>query len=227
MPRTTQKKAPQKDPEAPESGAALLARVKPRRRRESTVVCLRADLIAEWQTEDAKLREMQGLRAGNGNRLNPGTPTVEDAEKSGDTALRAQARKVRKIETQIEDSQTEFVFEQMNKDEWSALSAEFPPRKDNQVDHIVGYNRDEILDEMVRRCLIRPTFEDCVDDEGNPRRDCDHEECGTWQQLVKTISPSEWRELRDTANLANSGVVDPPKSVLASLILDRRASGSR
>lgn len=219
MPRTSKKAPP-----APESGAAILARVKPRRRRESTLVCLRADLLRDWETEDAALRELQTQRAGNINRLNPGTSTedtLDEAEKSGHADIRAQARKVRKIEQQIEESQIEFVFEQMNKDEWSALLDEHPPREDNQVDHIVGYDREAVLEALVYRCLVQPVFERCEEP------GCDHSECGTWEQLTGTISPSEWRELRDTANRANSGVVDPPKSVLASLILDKRASGSR
>ena len=198
----------------PLDGAAMLARVKPKRRVERTAVCLRADLVAELDAEDEKLGDLKVEAMGNTNRLNPGG-------EPDSPAIRAQARKVRKIEDQIVDSQVTFAFESRNKDEWAALTADYPPRRDNQFDQLVGYHREQVLDALVRECMIEPVFTDCADPE------CTHDECGSWQQLVKVINPAEWKELKDTANLANSGVVDPPKSQLASLVLDRRASGSK
>lgn len=212
MSNTRKKKAP-----ATVSGADVLARVKPQRRVEKTHVCLRADLIAEFQSEDRKLEEMKAELLGKSNRMHPGTDPDSPE-------IRTQARKVRKLEEQIEASQVEFAFESRNKDEWAALTADHPPRKDNQFDHMVGYDRDAVLDALVRECMVSPTFEDCT--QGTREEPCTHEDCGSWQQLVAVINPAEWRELRDTANLANSGVVDPPKSPLASRILDRRKTAS-
>lgn len=198
------------------SGAAILARIKPQKRVESCLITLRADLVRDFDREDEKLTSMKRDAVGNSNRLNGGEPDTP--------AIRAQARKVRKIEDQIVDSQTEFSFESLGKDAWAALTANHPPRP-NQFDQLVGYNRDGVLDALVRACIVSPVFEDCMaePDDGQP---CPHDDCGSWQQLEKFIPPSEWRELRDTANLANSGVVDPPKSLLASQILDRRATAS-
>ena len=51
-------------------------------------------------------------------------------------------------------------------------------------------------------------------------------ERGTWQQFVKFCNAGEWNELRKVANSVNLGVVDDPKSALASRILTRRASDS-
>lgn len=202
----------------PMDGAAILARVKPQRRRESTTVCLRADLVSAFEAEDAELVRLKVEAAGNTNRLNSGAEP--DSE-----AIRAQARKVQKIENQIVDSQTTFVFEARNKDEWAEITANHPPRKKNQMDLMVGYDRDAVITTLVRECMVQPVFADCTvqEETGQP---CAHEDCGSWQQLVKVINPSEWNELRDTANLANSGVVDPPKSLLASRILDRRGPAS-
>ena len=196
-----------------ETGAEILGRIRPQRRVEIARVCLRADLIGEFETEDEELGRLKAEAMGNSNRLNPGG-------EPDSTAIRAQARKVRKIETQIIESLVEFSFQSLNKDEWTALTANHPPRGDNQVDQMTGYHRGEVLDALVRACLIAPTFEDCAD------KACKHDDCGSWQQLVKVIKPSEWRELTDAANLANSAVVDPPKSLLASLTLDRRRTVS-
>lgn len=201
----------------PSSGAAILARVKPQKRVETCLITLRADLVRDFEREDEKLAGMKADAAGNTNRLNGGA-------EPDSPAIRTQARKVRKIEDQIVDSQTEFTFESLGKDAWGALTANHPPRA-NQFDQLVGYNRDAVLDGLVRACIVSPVFEDCTAEpkDGQP---CPHDDCGSWQQLEKVIPPSEWRELRDTANLANSGVVDPPKSLLASQILDRRANAS-
>lgn len=219
---TTRSRTAKKAAAAPpkiETGAEILGRIRPQRRVERTSVCLRADLIAEFESADAELGRLKAESMGNTNRLNTGGEP-DSAE------IRKQARLVRKIEEQIVDSQVEFTFQSLNKDEWTALTANHAPRSNNQVDQLVGYHREKVLDGLVRECMTAPTFEDCVTADGKPNRECAHEDCGTWQQLVKVINPSEWRELKDTANLANSGVVDPPKSLLASAILDRRKTAS-
>lgn len=216
--RKTVDKATDK-PQAAETGSDILKRIQPQRRTERTTICLNSQLIREFQEAEAKLVEMMGASSGNSNRLNTGA-SVESAEESDDTTLRAQARKIRAIEQKIVDSQVEFVFMARNKGEFTALCADHPPRPNNQLDQIIGYHRDQVIDAMVRASLVSPVFEDCRD------RECDHTGCGTWQQLESVVNPSEWGELRDTANDANSEVNDAPKSALASRILDRRASTS-
>lgn len=221
----TRKTTAKKTAAAPkaETGAEILGRIRPQRRVESTTVCLNASLVREFEAADAELVQLMGQAGGNSNRLNPGA-SVEAAEKSEDTTLRAQARKVRKLEQAIVDSQVEFTFTSINKDEYASLTADHPPRRTDRLDQLVGYHRDNVLDAMVRSSLTSPVFEDCFGETDDPDEPCKHEDCGTWQQLVGVINPSEWGELRDTANLANSGVTDAPKSVLASRILDRLAS---
>ncbi len=212
MSNTRTRKSSAAAPAAPQTGADLLGRIKPQRRIETTSVCLRADLVAEFQAADEELERLQTAAAPTGNRLNPSNASGDSAE------VKAQARKVRKLEEQIVDSQVTFRFQSLNKNEWRALIDDHPPRKGNQMDYVVGYDRETVMDELARVCLIEPTFEDC-DTDG-----CTHEDCGTWEQLLSVINPSEWAELRDTANLANSQVVEAPKSDLASLVLDRRSN---
>ena len=52
---------------------------------------------------------------------------------------------------------------------------------------------------------------------------CEHEDCGTWQQLMNKINPSEWAELQRTCQDANKAVTKAPKSTLPSAL--RRLSG--
>lgn len=202
-------------PAPAQTGADILSRVKPKRRRETADICLRADLIAEFHKEDAALNELK-LQVNVRNRMHPGSEAVAESDE-----YVAQAKKVRKLEQAILAAMVQFTFESMSKDEWRALLDNHPPRGGNQMDHLVGYDRDTVLDLMVRRSLVSPVFEDCALPE------CEHEDCGTWEQLVSVINPAEWGELRDASNLANSAVVEAPFSELASRTLDRRASGSK
>ncbi len=223
------RKAAAAPPAAPETGADILNRIKPKRRIEHADICLRADLIAEFQQDDGVLNDLKANVAVS-NRLHPGAEAVAESDE-----YVAQAKKVRKLEEAIKAALVRFTFESMNKDEWRSMLDNNPPRKDSPTDYLIGYNRDAVLDQMVRRSLLSPVFEDCngcADPEcrDRPCREhgvCAHDDCGTWQQLVKVINPAEWGELRDAANRANSAVVEAPFSVLASLTLDKRASGSR
>lgn len=202
-------------PAPQETGADILGRVKPKRRRETADICLNASLIADFQREDERLNELK-LQVNVSNRMNPGAEVMAESDE-----YVAQAKAVRKIEQAIKASMVTFTFESMNKDEWRALLDNNPPRPGDRMDAVLGYDRDTVLDLLVRRSLVSPEFADC-DVDG-----CDHEDCGTWQQLMEIINPAEWGELRDAANLANSAVVDAPFSRLASQTLDKRASGSR
>ena len=202
---------------APLSGADLLARIKPRFREESTQICLRPDLLDEWEKANADLNEAQTEDARKG-RLGTGVSQT----------TKALAKRVHDIETEIDATAVMFRFRAMSKDRWQAICDNHPPREDNQIDLFAGYNRDAVTDAAVRECLYDPVFEDCTGIKpGTKDQLCDHEDCGTWQQFVKKVNPSEWKELRDTVNSANRSVVDAPKSALASSILSRHGSASR
>jgi hypothetical protein len=56
---------------APQSGAELLARIRPRFREESTQICLRPDLLDEWEEAntalgEAKVKDMSSGRLATG-----------------------------------------------------------------------------------------------------------------------------------------------------------------
>jgi hypothetical protein len=195
------------------SGADLLRKIKPVKRREKTQICMRADIITELIEADAALGEMKTTdEARAGKRLSQGGYSE---------ATKKQARKVRRIEQKVVENSMDFEFEPMGKDRWRALCDDNPPRQGNQMDLFAGYNRDAVLDSAVRECLLSPTFDDCTDPA------CDHTGCGTWQELVLILNPSEWQELKDTVGRANSAVTDDPKSVLASRVLGTPNGTSR
>lgn len=186
-------------PEEPQSGAEVLARIRPTRREESTFLCLRPDLLDAWEDANNRLAELQTEDAA-GARLGTGVSA----------ATKAAAKRVKELEDEIEATQIKFTLRAMSKDQWRVLCDANPPRKENQMDQYVGYDRDAVLDAAVRECLVDPVFDDA-----------------SWAAFLDVCNPSEWAELRSTATSVNRSVTDAPKSALASRILDKPANASK
>lgn len=189
---------------APVSGADLLKRIRPSLAEESTEICLRPDLVEQWSALNEELQAavaMAGTVSTAGKQgSRPGTQPKGHAEL---------AERVQALEEEIQRHSVVFRFRALTKDAWRALCDDHPPRKDNQVDQYTGYDRDAVLDEAVRESLIDPVFD-----------------AASWSEFLEVISAGEWDELRRVTNSVNKGVVEPPKSVLASRILARPNSGS-
>lgn len=188
-----------------QTGAQMLAAIKPTLRELGTGICLRPDLIDEWAEADADLTEAKVNDAGN-QRLASGGVSADTKRK---------AEKVRQIEDLINESEIRFVFRKMPVAQHQVLKDQHPPRQGDQIDMMMGFDRDAVSNQMVRDCLISPVFTDCV------LEDCAHVDCGSWQQLLTVLGPTEWSELQDTCNEVNGALTKGPKSLLASQILDR------
>lgn len=184
----------------PETLDEMLSRIQPVKKRETATICLRPDLLDAW--EDAQERLAQST-------VNDKTGARLANAVSKET--RSLADEVQRLEDEIEANQARFVFEQCDPDEWNAMIANHPPRKDNQPDQFYGGNRDAVLDEAIRRCMVEPVI--------------DGDEA--WLRLRKACNTSEWTELRNAVNRANGAVVEGPKSELASRIRSSSASGSK
>lgn len=183
---------------APISGAELLKRIQPKLPEEFVEICLRPDLVEAFHEANDALQEAvaNGMK---GARVNSKPKAQTEA-----------AEMVRAIEEEIEANSATFRFRGLPKDEWRALCDNHPPRKGNELDQYVGYDRDAVLDDAVRASLIDPVFDD-----------------ESWAELVKVISSGEWDELRTATNQANRSVVESPKSVLASQILTKHGTDSQ
>jgi hypothetical protein len=183
---------------APINGDDLLARVQPTLKEVRVQICLRPDLIDQWNTLNAELEE--SLAQAGGGRLSDGGPTAADKKK---------ARAVQALEKDIEAASAWFMFRAMPSEKYEALCAEHPPKKGDQFDLLAGYDRVAVGAVIVRKCLVDPVFSD----EG-------------WETFKTTCGPSEWEELRNAAFEANGGVGALPKSQAASQVLSRRGSAS-
>lgn len=181
----------------PVSGAELLKRIRPVLPEESVEICLRPDLIEEWETENEKLQALaaQGMK---GARV--GTKPKAQID---------QAKKVQALEAGIEETSAVFRFRALPKAQWRALCDDHPPRQGNEIDQWTGYNRDAVLDQAVRESLIDPVFDEAA-----------------WAEFSGVLNGGEWDELRKATNKVNKGVVESPKSALASLILSKPNNAS-
>ena len=182
---------------APVNGDDLLARIKPKLRRIRHQVCMRPDLLDDWQDAADALEQARDA-------------SLPDRLSSDDTSvLRGYAEKVKAIEDEMDAVSPWFEFEALSIPEYQALVSEHPPREGDQMDLYAGHNRDAVLDALVRQCLIDPVFSD----EG-------------WAKFLETCAPSEWSALRVAVTEANGGTVKPPKSRLASRLLAAPANDS-
>jgi len=183
----------------PQSGADILARIKPQLREETTELCLRPDLLDAHAEAAGELAVARAEEAA-GARLSSGVSAK----------TRKLAERVKEIEAEIQDTVIVFRLRAMPQDKYRILCDNHPPRKGNEMDGFVGYNRDAVLDASVRVCLYDPEFDDV-----------------SWQAFLAVCNPSEWNELRSVVNSVNRSVADAPKSELASLVLAKPARASK
>lgn len=194
---------------SPVSGKELLQRIRPTRREEKTQLCLRPDLLDRHEALTEQLLEAQSSQ---GPRLGGSGGTSKTSK--------ALAKEIEALEQEIMDHSMWFTMRAVDKATWQSICDRHPPREEFINDLYAGYNTDAVLDDAIRACLVDPVFEDCEDP------GCEHDACGSWQNLEKVLNHSEWEELRATVNSVNRSVVEPPKSQLASLVLAPRSSAS-
>lgn len=198
------------------SGADILAQHlgddgKPVRRTAVAHICMRPDLIDEWHEANDELAAAQAEDAGK-SRLGNGGVSKATQEK---------AERVRAIEEKIEAADVAFTFEKVGKTRHSEICDEHPPREGNHLDLMVGYNREAVDNAVAHESLVDPVFESCT------KKGCKHESCGSWEALLRFLGPGEWQVIVEAVREVNEAVTTAPKSVLASRVLDRAASGSR
>jgi hypothetical protein len=174
----------------PVNGADLLKRIKPTLPTEHVEVCLRPDLFNEHQLAQEALQEAKAKSLTTAKLSDKQKPLVEAAQK------------VKDIEAQIREASVWFRFRAIPVAEFRALCDNHPPRANNDVDLFAGFHRDKVLDELVFKSMYEPEFDD-----------------ESWDEMQRALSTGEYDQLREAANRVNRGVVEAPKSVLASQIL--------
>lgn len=199
----------------PRNGAELLAQIQPQLAEVTIKLCLRPDLLNEYNTAVQELEELRAeggrlRKQAEGSKGGRMASRKSPAERENDAQQEQAARKVRDIEERMAEFEAEFTFQGIPKDEWRDLVDSHPPREGHQVDLFTGYNRDAVLDQLVRPSLVDPEFDDV-----------------SWKQLCDLLNAGQWNRLREAAAQANDGVAEVPKSQTASDILSRVAAASK
>jgi hypothetical protein len=131
-------------------------------------------------------RQYAQLPEGDG-RLTSGAPRRRLAEQAA--ALREQ----------MQDSTIVFRLRGLSRRTWDALVKQHPPIQDVEEHKAFGYNTDTFFDALVRASLVDPTLD--------PQQ---------WEQLLETVTTSQWRKLAFTAQILSTNDVSVPFSKAAS-----------
>ena len=178
-----------------------LLETKAKRPERTHHVCVAADLVDRHQTLNAELAELlQAERDGGTSprRLGAQSPA------------RAKAEEITALEADMADATVEIKLRAVVPAEWRQWRAENPPREGVALDEQFGINSDALIDDMTRRCIAAPDFDD--DDWSKWRR-----EVANAEQLSLALSVYTLHEQR----------VNVPKSPLASLVTAQSDADSK
>lgn len=112
----------------------------------SLQVCLRGDLMAEFEDLERQLREVGST--GAPARLGTKPEALKIAEKQA--ALR----------DQMADAMEDIRVRALPRPEWVALCKEHPPRDDHEGDRAMGGNLETLMPVAIRRCVVEPEMDD-------------------------------------------------------------------
>lgn len=160
-------------------------RSKVKRRRETAKVLLDASLLSRHAELEERLAKAIDY----------------DAKHNEPETSRPLAEEIEALEDEIEEAQTEFVFESIGAAAWLDLAAQYPPTKEQKATG-AERNPDSFLPAAIAASCVDPEM--TLDD-------------ASW--FAAELSAGEWSKLAYACCLANEGVGDSPKSQLASAIL--------
>lgn len=174
--------------------------------QRSVRVCLRGDLVAEWEAADRELTQARTEQRGGDSKEGGGLTDLVD--------------KVRALEAQMNEHADEWVLRAMPRHKFRALVAAHPPRTDEdgepvKQDKMLGLNRDTFFPELIRASVVTPELD--AEDWAWLLGDEEAGEDGV-------LTDRQFGDLEDTAWFLNRGEVDVPFSHAASLVTRDSAS---
>jgi hypothetical protein len=152
-------------------------------------ICLRADLVADFEAAEAELAEAQR------------TARAENSLGAG-AGIKTLAERVTAIRDQMAAASGTFRLRAVPRRKWTALYAEHPPREGDARDAATGFNRETFFEALTRACIVDPEISDAE-----------------WEALADHLSAAQWDALVDAAWQVNQTGVDVPFSLAASRAL--------
>jgi hypothetical protein len=166
------------------------------RAQRSVKVCLRNDLVADWEAADRELTRVQAERLATDSK-EAGAGTAELADK------------VRALEALMNEQADEWLLRAMPRHQFRALMAAHPPRKGEDGEPVEGdrvFNRATFFPALIRASVVSPELDDedwawlLGDDEAEDG----------------VLTDRQFSDLEDAAWFLNRGEVDVPFSLAAS-----------
>ncbi|MBB3666396.1 MULTISPECIES: hypothetical protein [Prauserella salsuginis group] len=119
-------------------------RMRQAQRAETSVpICLRGDLVAEWEDLNRQLQERQ-------------KQPRDSLDDDGGMHL---AERMQALSDEMRDATVTLRFRAMPRRDWFAKLAKHPPRDGNQFDKALGLNQDAFFEDVIPRCLVEPELD--------------------------------------------------------------------
>lgn len=159
---------------------------------ERTVpICLRADLVDEFEALEAQLAEAQAKN-------------VRDPRINASGEARGIAEAMEALRAQMLDSSIDVQLRALPRKEWDALVKRHPARQGNEEDTVAGLNVDTFYEAAIRACWVEPS---------------DLEPADITELLDRRTTAAQYRELTNAVLALNIRKVAVPFSSRASRTL--------
>ena len=157
---------------------------------KSVPICLRGDLLSEWDTADAELMQI--------SRTELVAPSLADGGRR-----RALAEQMEALREQMLAESVQFRLRAVGRRRWTQLLAEHPPRDGVDSDRALGVNGETFFTAIVRACVVEPVLTEAQ-----------------WAGLLdETLTSAQFEALADAAWTLNRKGVDVPFSRAASRVV--------
>lgn len=158
--------------------------------RRAVTVCVRGDLVAEFQRLEDQLAEHNEKK-------------VTDKRLTGSPEGRKIAEQMETLRTKMRDASIELTVEAFPGTEWRSMKAEHPlPDEPAPQDLVVRANAQTLFNDAVPKSIVEP---DLTDEQ--------------WDKLNRKLPDGEFQRLVDAVYELNEGSVAVPKSRAASMAL--------
>lgn len=108
-------------------------------------VCLRADLVDEYETLEAQ--------------LNKAKAAAEDSL-GGDPRVAELTARLEELRAEMGEATVEFVIRALPEKQFTKVLTEHPPREGDKRDAVMGWNIDDVVEQLIRRGTEEPNLDD-------------------------------------------------------------------
>ena len=165
--------------------------------RTAEVVIYQGDDLAKLR-ELYQVTEMEDIKA-PARKNDPVADAVKEAAKAYDAFVDEAAERAIAV-----------TIQQVGRRRWRQVRDECPPRKDDEADQIIGYDRDALGEILVPESIIAPVFNSTTE-----RAD-----------FLDMLSEADWERLVTAVIDVNTTAVGNPKGIKLESLIDQESDES-